>query len=387
MNASHQKLLIKVSLQKLIGCRSISSTDWNYHEKVEKHGSQISTDKRPSVGKIKVPDFEQQPPEKPTTEKPITTGKVKVPNFVEKPKPMVNKSTPPPTTGKLKLPETFTRSNEDDRSTPLKASERSTASANNSANRGSASALKSKFENLIKESDSENQRKIEEERLRRTQKESMEKNKAKQEEEERQKKLRLEAEQRKSSEPPATNRSDESSDEEQVVSSKVNKIGVSVLPTQISAGSLSKQNSKASNRSSSYDSDTENNNTLNDDEEEPNVRAVEVPAQTTLAATSVHNASKQSNERAIETGETADDRQQESGRQAADEPQQLVDQREIDRLRELELQSELEEEELRKKLAEENDESLAEEDLSEEKEIRAVALYDYEVGKLFRSSN
>ena len=42
------------------------------------------------------------------------------------------------------------------------------------------------------------------------------------------------------------------------------------------------------------------------------------------------------------------------------------------------MQSELEEEELRKKLAEENDESLAEEDLSEEKEIRAVALYDYE---------
>lgn len=285
------------------------------------------------------------------------------------------KATPPPATGKLKLPETFTRSNEE--STP-RAGERST---NNSA-RGNASALKSKFENLIKESDSENQRKIEEERLRRIQKESMEKNKAKQEEEERQKKLRLEAEQRKSIEPPATNRSDESSDEEQVVSSKVNKIGVSVLPTQISAGSLSKQNSKASNRSSSYDSDTENNNTLND-EEEPNVRAVEA-APTTLAATGVHNAGKQLNERET-AGETVADRQQEAGRQAAErqavernEPKQTIDQREIERLKELELQSELEEEELRKKLAEENDESLAEEDLSEEKEIRAVALYDYE---------
>lgn len=338
-----------------------------------------------------MPDFEaQQPekPEKPANDKP--TGKVKVPNFVENPEPRqpAHKSTPV-SAGKLKLPETFTRSNEEERNTPT-AKERPVA--NNSANRGNASALKSKFENLIKESDSENQRKIEEERLRRTQKESMEKNKAKQEEEERQKKLRLEAEQRKSSEPPAANQNDESSsDDEQVVSSKVNKIGVSVLPTQISAGSLSKQNSKASNRSSSYDSDTENNNTF--DDEESNAQAVAAPTTNNAINNANNNVNnnqnnhqnKQSNER-VEASQTVaaaapPANEQAIGRQAVerDEQQQtLIDQQEIDRLRELELQSELEEEELRKKLAEENDESLAEEDLSEEKEIRAVALYDYE---------
>lgn len=358
-----------------------SAVSWDYHEKLDKHQSQINVpDKPSSVGKIKVPDFserQEQPPksndrpattgkikvpnfserqEQPkTNDRPVTTGKVKVPNFIENQtdrskEASTTKSTP---TGKIKVPSTFIQ-NEESNQTP-------TRSADNSINKsGNASALKSRFENLIKESDGENQRKIEEERVRRLEKERNEKNKAKREEEERQKKLRLEAEQRRLSESAEQkNESDESSSDEQVVSSKVNKIGISVLPTQ----GLAKQNSKTSNCSSPYDSDGENH--FSDEEN------VQVEQQTSNQANSVDRTNViETNQRTVEV----QNEQNEPAQEEEDEDES------IEKLKELELQRELEEEELRKKLAE-DDESLVEDDTSEEKEIRAVALYDYEAAE------
>lgn len=357
-----------------------SAVGFDYKADVQKHASQISTTKPAIVNRIKVPEFKEEQENKPNNDANRSIGKVKVPDFqAEKQvtaesnqnksigkigtlpifenkndnnsnKPETNK---PVSTGKIKLPQQFIKTEHEDK-TPPKPVE--------TVNRGNANALKSKFESLIKDSDTENQRKIEEERIRRLEKEKNEKNKAKQEEEERQKKLKIEAEQRKLNEQFAEEevkkKEQSDSDEEQVVSSsKVNKIGVSVLP----AKQLTKQLSKTSNRSSSFDSDNEND--FNDEEEK-----IDETKNSNLVNEIVN----------VERGnvnETISNQEEETINREREEE-------EIRRLRELELQRELEEEELRKKLAEE-DESLGE-DVSEEKEvseIRAIAIYDYEAAE------
>ncbi|RWS01003.1 src substrate cortactin-like protein [Dinothrombium tinctorium] len=133
--------------------------------------------------------------------------------------------------------------------------------------KGKANNLRAKWENMAKgvDTDSDLKKRAEEERLKRLEREEQEKIAARQAEEERQRRLKLEEREVPNEE------QDEEESERTFASPKVNKIGVSVLPSQIQQRTTIRQNSHIENQppthvettsSSKYEHETNDNATI-----------------------------------------------------------------------------------------------------------------------------